>query len=238
MLEAARSSAAQIIARLTASEQLQAGFRATPHALSEEEQATTRVLDAMDRTGRVPRVGGQRKQDTAQLLFLTLADVAPLFMLTLTLGQLRAPETAELPADHTVTREGVVVVRLDEHMNMKAGTAPVRWETRGEGHSSLESAVDFYLLLASAHHAQPLLLRHTAAVELVDWTRRQPQRSRPALPPRRIDAAEHVGSPAPPDRRRRTRPHRSSAQPAGHRRPVPLLRSAPSGKRSPALWSA
>ncbi|QDO42894.1 hypothetical protein FNV62_36410 [Streptomyces sp. RLB3-17] len=147
LLQAARTDAARIISRLTASERLLAAFRAAPHTLNEEDRDTARLLDVMDRTGRIPHVEGQRKQDTARLLFLTPADAAPLFILALALGHLRVTETAELPAHHTVTRDGSVVVRLDEHMDRKRGTTPVRWELRGEGHDPLRSAGDFYLLL-------------------------------------------------------------------------------------------
>ncbi|MFI1852906.1 hypothetical protein [Streptomyces sp. NPDC020480] len=143
LLQAARTDAAEIIARLTASEGLLAAFRSAPGTLSEEDQATARLLDVMDRTGRIPHVEGQREQDTARLLFLTLADAAPLFVLALALGRLRVTETADLPSQHVVNH-GDVVFRINQR---KAGTGPCRWEIRGEGHDPLESAGDFYLLL-------------------------------------------------------------------------------------------
>ncbi|MDX3525979.1 hypothetical protein P1P75_05900 [Streptomyces sp. ID05-39B] len=141
LLQAARTDAARTVARLTASAQLLAAFRAAPHSLGEEDQAVARLLDVMDRTGRIPHVEGQRKQDTARLLFLTLGDVAPLFVVAMALGRLRVTETVELPAEHVV-HHGDVVFHLDRH---KAGT--VRWEIRSEGHDPLEGAGDFYLLL-------------------------------------------------------------------------------------------
>jgi hypothetical protein len=142
LLQTARANAAQIVARLTASEELLASFRTAPETLSEEEQATARLLDVMDRTGRIPHVDGQRKQDTARLLFLTLADAAPLFV-ALALGRLRVTETADLPSQHVVNH-GDVVFRFTQR---KARPVPCRWEIRGEGHNPLESAGDFYLLL-------------------------------------------------------------------------------------------
>ncbi|WP_405844553.1 hypothetical protein [Streptomyces sp. NBC_01518] len=147
LLQTARTDAAETVARLAASEELLAALRTAPSTLSEEDQDTARLLDVMDRTGRIPHVEGRRTQDTARLLFLTLADAAPLFVLALALGRLRANETTLLPTTHTVTGDGAVVVRLDEHMNMKTGTAPVRWEVRGEGHDPLDCVGDFYLLL-------------------------------------------------------------------------------------------
>lgn len=143
LLQTARTDAARIIARLTASEQLLAAFRAAPERLGEEELATARLLEVMDRTGRIPHVESQRKQDTARLLFLTLADAAPLFVLSLALGRLRVTEAADLPAQHVVGN-GHVGVRLAQR---KVGPVQCRWEIRGEGHDPLESAGDFYLLL-------------------------------------------------------------------------------------------
>ncbi|MFE5159993.1 hypothetical protein ACFRNT_16015 [Streptomyces sp. NPDC056697] len=143
LLQTARTDAAEIIARLTASEELMAAFRTAPKTLSEEDQATARLLDVMDRTGRIPHVDGQRKQDTARLLFLTLPDAAPLFVLALALGRLRVTETTDLPSQHVVNH-GDVVFRISQR---KAGTVPCRWEIRGEGHDPLENAGDFYLLL-------------------------------------------------------------------------------------------
>jgi hypothetical protein len=143
LLQTARTDAAEIIARLTASEELLAAFRTAPDTLSEEDQATARLLDVMDRTGHIPHVDGQRKQDTARLLFLTLADAAPLFVLALALGRLRVTETADLPSQHVVNH-GDVVFRINHR---KESPAPCRWETRGEGHNPLVSAGDFYLLL-------------------------------------------------------------------------------------------
>ncbi|MEV6502209.1 hypothetical protein [Streptomyces prunicolor] len=143
LLQTAHTDAAGIIARLAASEELLAAFRTTPGTLSEADQATARLLDVMDRTGRILHIDGQRKQDTARLLFLTLADVAPLFVLGLALGRLRVTETADLPSQHVVNN-GEVVFRINQR---KEGTAPFRWEIHGEGHDPLESAGDFYLLL-------------------------------------------------------------------------------------------
>ncbi|MGW6293837.1 hypothetical protein [Streptomyces sp. NPDC055058] len=143
LLEAARTDAARIVARITASEQLLAAFRTAPHSLAEKDQSTARLLDVMDRTGRIPHVEGGHKQDTARLLFLTLADAAPLFVLALALGRLRVTETAELPARHVVNNEDVVV-RID---HQKAGTVTCRWALRGKGHDPLDSAGDLYLLL-------------------------------------------------------------------------------------------
>ncbi|WP_319054776.1 hypothetical protein [Streptomyces europaeiscabiei] len=144
LLQTARTDAAGIIARLTASEELLTVFRATPDTLGEEDQATARLLDIMDRTGRIPHVQGQRQRDTAGLLFLTLADAAPLFVLAMSLGRLRVTETTGLPARHTVDN-GAVVLRLGQFT--KRGTDSFRWVVRGEGHDPLDSAGDFYLLL-------------------------------------------------------------------------------------------
>ncbi|MER5380792.1 hypothetical protein ABT040_10980 [Streptomyces sp. NPDC002688] len=144
LLQAARADAARTVTRLTSSEQLLAAFHAAPHTLSEKDQAAARLLDVMHRTGRIPHGHGQRKQDTARQLFLTLADAAPLFVLAMALGRLRVTETAGLPARHTVDN-GAVVLRLDQRA--KQGNAPFRWAVRGEGHDPLNSAGDFYLLL-------------------------------------------------------------------------------------------
>ncbi|SBT89345.1 hypothetical protein GA0115233_1008118 [Streptomyces sp. DI166] len=143
LLQTARTDAARITARLTASEQLLAAFRAAPDTLGKEELDTARLLEAMDRTGRIPHVEGRRKQDTARLLFLTLADAAPLFVLSLALGRLRVTEAVDLPAQHMVAN-GHVDVRITQR---KVGPVQCTWEIRGEGHDPLARAGDFYLLL-------------------------------------------------------------------------------------------
>ncbi|MFF7770974.1 hypothetical protein ACFZC7_31255 [Streptomyces massasporeus] len=143
LLQTAHTDATEIVARLTASEEVLAAFRTAPDTLSKEDQATARLLDVMDRTGYIPHADGRRKQDTARLLFLTLADAAPLFILALALGRLRVTETTDLPSQHVVNH-GDVVFRINHR---KESPAPCRWETRGEGHNPLVSAGDFYLLL-------------------------------------------------------------------------------------------
>ncbi|MFD0394335.1 hypothetical protein ACFQ3Z_26510 [Streptomyces nogalater] len=132
LLQTARTDAAEIIARLTASEELLAAFRAAADTLSEEDQATARLLDVMDRTGHIPHVEGRRKQDTARLLFLTLADAAPLFVLALALGRLRVTETADLPSQHMVNH-GDVVFRINQRkraLHRAGGRSGARATTR------------------------------------------------------------------------------------------------------------
>ncbi|MEV0173949.1 hypothetical protein AB0I00_22855 [Streptomyces sp. NPDC050803] len=166
LLQAAHTDAAEIIARLATSEELLAAFRAAPDTLSEEDQAAARLLDVMDRTGRIPHVDGRRTQDTARLLFLSLADVAPLFVLALALGRLRVTETTDLPAEHVVN-SGDVVFRITQR---KAGPIPCRWEIRGEGHDPLQSAGDLYLLL---HRLTERSRRFSATPQLWNlWTGR------------------------------------------------------------------
>ncbi|MYQ91480.1 hypothetical protein GTY20_09135 [Streptomyces sp. SID4946] len=166
LLEAARTDAARTIARITASEQLLAAFRTAPDTLCEQELATARLLDVMDRTGRIPHTEGRRKQDTARLLFLTPADAAPLFVLAMAASRLRVSETADLPGQHVVDN-GDVIVRISQH---KTGPLTCRWAIRGEGHDPLDSAGDLYLLL---HRLTERSRRFSATPQLWNlWTGR------------------------------------------------------------------
>ncbi|MFJ5839799.1 hypothetical protein ACIQGO_24085 [Streptomyces shenzhenensis] len=157
LMTAARSDVVAIRDRIDAAESLLNAYRTDSDALSAAERERGAVLDAMDRTGIVPRVHpdpGSGNWDHAaetQLagqLFLTIADLPPLIVLAIGLSGRNVETIKELGAEHQVLDDRAIRVHLTKRRRDKQNVhSTVVWEIGTSQSRQLHTPGGFYLLL-------------------------------------------------------------------------------------------
>ncbi|MEU9658729.1 hypothetical protein [Streptomyces chartreusis] len=155
LMAAARSDVVAIRDRIRRGERLLEAFRSDPASLSDDERTLAGHLDAMDRTGVVPVVRTHLRRpvlegrlEVARHLFLTDADLAPLFILGACLTGRNAETVKDLQARHRVLDDQAVSVTLTKRRRGKSkARETVHWETGGSDSRQLHTPGGFYLLL-------------------------------------------------------------------------------------------
>ncbi len=157
LMTAARSDVAAIRDRIDTAERLLSAYRTEPDTLSEAKRERGAVLDAMDRTGVVPRVHpdpGSRNWDhvaeieLASQLFLTIADLPPLLVLAVGLSGRNVETIKELSAEHEVLDGRALRVQLTKRRRDKQHVhTTVLWEADSHQSRQLHTPGGVYLLL-------------------------------------------------------------------------------------------
>lgn len=157
LMTAARSDVAAIRDRIDSAELLLKAYRTEPGTLSEAESERGAVLDAIDRTGVVPRVhpdpssrNWDRTAETelASQLFLTIADLPPLIVLAIGLSGRNVETIKELVAEHEIMDGRAVRVHLTKRRRDKPHVhSTVLWEVGARQSRQLHTPGGFYLLL-------------------------------------------------------------------------------------------
>ena len=142
--KAARQDVVSVLGRVQGGGRLLAAYRADQGSLSFLDQQAGLALDVAEKFGRSPH-GKHPTAETAGLLGLTVADLAPLLVLATVLTTLRPSEVHDLPAAHTITEDGQVVqVRI--RPDRRPGEVTVPWPVGGEA-DQLRRAGGFYLMV-------------------------------------------------------------------------------------------